>query len=169
MNYRIDNKYTTVLLLLFCSIIYSCAQTGYAGRQNADITNAIDSNNWVFTARLVRPQTGNNVPVNGLYTVEYVPGKLLVYLPYFGVSAGNADLLNNKSPLDFSTTTFTSEKTEVQNGKWDIVFKPGDQREIQSLNFTLFANGNADLYVVLTNRSPINYTGNITPYKKTKP
>lgn len=167
MKNSIINMYRMAAVVVLGLVFYSCSSSKTVNDSaNTTVTAAIDSNNWVFTALQVRPQTGRSGMVNGVYTVTYTPGKLNVYLPYFGRAYGNADLLSNKSPLDFILTDFTVNKEQEKAGRWRIVFKPVDQKEIQSLSFVLFTNGSASLDIILTNRSPISFTGTVTAGKQ---
>ena len=161
------NMYRTAAVLIISLVFYSCSSSKTVNEPaNTTVAAAIDSNNWVFTALQVRPQTGRSGMVNGVYTVAYTPGKLNVYLPYFGRAYGNADLLSNKSPLDFILTDFTANKEQEKTNRWRIVFKPADQKDIQSLSFVLFTNGTASVDIILTNRSPISFTGTVTAGKQ---
>jgi hypothetical protein len=90
---------------------------------------------------------------------------VLVYLPYFGRSYSAAAAMNGKGPLDFQTTSFSFTKQQNKKGGWDINIKPKDNGEIQSLSFTLYDNGSAQLNVLLTNRSPISFSGTVSPKK----
>lgn len=167
MKNNIIDGYRIVLALVVGLVFYSCSSSQTTAQPaNTSVTAAIDSNNWVFTALQVRPQTGRTGPVNGLYTVTYTPDTLNVYLPYFGRAYGNADLLRNKSPLDVVLTDFTVNKEQEKPGRWRIVFKPADQKDLQSLSFVFFTNGSAALDIILTNRSPISFTGTVASGKK---
>lgn len=167
MKNSIINMCRAMAVLIISLVLYSCSSSKEVNQQgNTTIATAIDSSNWVFTALQVRPQTGRSGMVNGVYTVAFTPGKLNIYLPYFGRAYGNADLLSNKSPLDVIFTAFTENKEQEKTNRWRIVFKPADQKEIQSLSFVLFTNGTASLDIILTNRSPISFTGTVTAGKQ---
>ncbi len=71
--------------------------------------------------------------------------------------------MSTQSPLDFQSTNFTINKKENDKGRWDVVIKPNDYREVQSLTFTFFNNGSAQLNVQLTNRTPISFNGDVMP------
>ena len=90
--------------------------------------------------------------------------KFIVYLPYFG-RAYSATFGSSQGPLDFTTSDFDIAKEEKKTGQWSLVLKPKDNKEIQSMNFTLYDNGAGDLNVTFTNRSPISFRGNVTPKK----
>lgn len=149
---------------IFASGCNSSKQATASSFSKQAITEAINKNEWVFTANYVMPQTGRSRSTNGLYTVTYSNNKFVVSLPYFG-RAYSAPIGSSQGPLDFTTSDFDVVKDQKKEGQWDIVLKPKDNKEVQSMNFTLFENGSGDLNVTLTNRSPISFRGNIAPKK----
>jgi hypothetical protein len=149
---------------IFASGCSSSKQATAASFSKEAITEAINKNEWVFTANYVMPQTGRSRSTNGIYTVTYSNNKFVVYLPYFG-RAYSAPIGSSQGPLDFTTSDFDVAKDQKKEGQWDIVLKPKGNREVQSMNFTLFENGSGDLNVTLTNRSPISFRGNVAPKK----
>jgi hypothetical protein len=69
--------------------------------------------------------------------------------------------LNTRGPLDFTSTDLDIAK-EKKNNSWIVTIKPKDHNPVQSMYFTLYENGTAQLNVTLSNRSPISYTGVIS-------
>lgn len=126
---------------------------------SVDIVQAITSDNWVFTANNVLPQSSRSRPVNGLYQAKCSKDTLVVSLPYFGRAFSTG--ISTDNPMNFRSTDFSLEKTEAKNGAHVVTIKPRDAREIQSLTFNFYDNGSAQLSVLLTNRSPISYNGNV--------
>ena len=153
-------------------LLVSLVATGCSGSKQATTSNfpketiseAINKGEWVFTANYVMPQSGRSRSTNGIYTATFSNNKFVVYLPYFG-RAYSAQLGSNQGPLDFNTSDFDLNKEEKREGQWSVVLKPKDYREVQSMNFTLYDNGAANLDVTLTNRSPISFRGYVTPKK----
>ncbi len=166
-------KFSLAFLLSFISGIYMLlfsagCTTGKqvtATASTEEITTAIQSDRWQFTANTVMPQTGRSRPANDMYDVQFTKDSMQVYLPYFGRSYSSAGAMNNKGPLDFITTSFSFNKVQNNKGGWDITVKPKDNNEIQSMSFTLYDNGSAQLNVLLTNRSPISFSGIVSPKK----
>ena len=154
--------------LLFILVIFiSCGApktiTNTATAQ--ELAKSIDSSNWTFSIQQVRPQQGPGRIPNGNYTVIYKPGLLNVYLPYFGRAFSGADIFQAENPLSFISKDFVVEKEQLKENKWSIVFKPTDQRQVQSMTFTLFSNGSGSLNVIMTNRTPIAYSGSLSANK----
>ena len=158
---------SSLLLVVFISILLSnCSSSKQTASDasNAAIAEAINKNEWVFTANYVIPQSGRSRATNSLYTVTYSDNKFLVSLPYFG-KAYTASIGSSQSPLDFKSSDFEINKEMKKQGEWAITVKPKDYSEVQTLNFTLYENGSADLGVTLTNRSPISFRGTVSPKK----
>lgn len=154
---------TLVLLFSACNSNYRAMMK--AGTQKT-ITAAIDSTKWIFTPITMIPQFDNSRPVFGGYTVTCKRDTLSVYLPYYGRAYAGADLLSTTNPLDFISTNFAIDRTLVKEGQWKITLKPKERSEVQLMSFTFFSNGSADLTVIMTNRSSVNFTGNIDPIKE---
>lgn len=160
MKHLLKNISLATAVLVVNLVFYSCSSSQTVGAGSPEFTSAIDNNSWTFTALTARPQVGRSGVVNGVYTVMYSPGKLHVYLPYTGRAYGNADILNNDGPLDFTITNFTADKEELKSGKWRLVLKPTGQSTVQSMTFLLYSNGKASVDIIMTNRSPISFSGN---------
>ena len=144
------------------SILFgACSSSKVTASTEADITKAIDSSRWTFTADRVVPQSGSSRQTNGVYTVEYSLSKMNVYLPYIGQAYGGADVFSTVGPLDFISTNFTTDKRLIKPGQWTINIKPKDNTEVQLMIFTFFSNGTADLSINMANRSPISFGGKV--------
>lgn len=154
-------KAPALILAFLCTCgMISCSHTAASSKSSA-MDPATDSN-WVFTAVIVRPQVGNTGPVNGNYTVSLKHNKLSVYLPYFGNAYGGSDVFSGKNPLDFISTDLTINRMVKKNGE-EIIIRPNDHPEVQSMDLTLYIGGNANLNINMATRSGISFTGNFRP------
>lgn len=154
---------------IFCIALLGLASCGTA-QQTAGakepVAVSIDSSRWVFTVQMIKPMEGMNSQPNGTYSVIFKQGNLNVYLPYFGRAFNAAEVYGTgKSALDFISKNFTVEKEKQGDDKWRIIIKPQDQPQVQSMTFVFFSNGSASLDVILTNRSPIAYSGIVSRAK----
>ncbi len=159
---------STVILLILTAILASAFNTASNSKvpvTREEITPAIDSSKWVFTANEAMPQYGNAKPLTAEYSVVYKNNKLTVYLPYYGRAFDGADVFSGKNPLDFTSVKFTLDKQPAKKGGWNITIKPKDNNDVVSMNFTFYDNGNARLEVSMSNRSPISFTGSVEPSK----
>ena len=146
-----------ILIIFFIGVFLSCSHHT-ANSKSAAIVPFTDSN-WVFIPAIVRPQVGNSTPVNGNYTVSLNSHKLNVYLPYFGRAYDGSDVFSGKNPLDFISTDFTINQLLKKNGQ-EFIIRPNDQPGVQSMDFTFYTGGNANLYINMFTRSGIGFTGN---------
>lgn len=154
-----------MIVLVFAAACNSSVHTSATPAPANLVSKAIDSSNWVFRANEVIPQYGPTRHADGIYSVTYTNNKLIVYLPYFGRAYGGANTFSNNGPLDFTSSDFVTEKEQPKAGRWNITIKPKDNREVQSMNFTLYSNGNANLNVTMSSRSSISFSGSVEPLK----
>jgi len=157
--------------LLYSIAITTLLLTGAAGNLLAQKTKVTakqaptamitDSSNWEFTATQAMPQYGTPQYISANYTVTCTGKKLVVYLPYYGRATAGIDVYSGKGPLDFKSTDFTIKRLKAKAGRWSISIRPNDYREVQSMDFTFYDDGTANLNVNLSNRSPISFTGTV--------
>jgi hypothetical protein len=126
-----------------------------------EITQAINTDQWKFVATYVSPSYGSSRNLTSEYSVSTTNNKLVVALPYYGKLNSPAGALRG-NPLDFVSTGFTISKETRSNGGWLVTIKNPDP-EVQSMSFTFFDNGSAQLSIIMTNRTGISYTGRVTP------
>ena len=125
------------------------------------ITRAINSDHWRFSADFVNPTYGRSRNLTSEYFVTANNGKLAVALPYFGKLNSPAGAMNG-NPLDFESTSFNLSKETRNDGGWVITIKSPNP-EVQSMVFTFFDNGSAQLNITMSNRSAISYSGTVAP------
>jgi ABC-type oligopeptide transport system substrate-binding subunit len=157
-----------LLACLFFSFFLAACSPGNkvsSAATTEETIQAINNDHWTFSATSSNPQNNRaRGGLTGINEVKYGKDTMIVYLPYFGSLYGGAEVLNTRGPLDFTSTNFEVIK-EKKNDHWLITIKPKDHSPVQSLYFTLFETGNAQLNVTLTNRSPISYNGEVSPRK----
>jgi hypothetical protein len=155
------------LLILMLAATSACNSSNRvsATEKANNISRAIDSSSWTFTAIDVMPQYGTSRHADGNYSVNYNNNKLVVYLPYFGRAYSGANVFATNGPLDFTSNNFTITKRQNKKGHWSIVIKPKDYNEVQSMNFMFYNNGSANLSVTMSNRTPISFTGTVSGFK----
>lgn len=123
------------------------------------ITDLINSQNFVFYARFVEPPASRNINVEGEnYTVTYTPDLVESYLPYFGRAysigyGGDAGLKFKGKP-----ESYTVEKKK----KYYLISTTvkGDSDTFR-LALSVYFEGSASLIVTSNNRITISYTGRI--------
>ena len=126
-----------------------------------EITRAINNDQWMFNATYVLPAYGSSRDVIGSYYVKCNSHDLIVALPYFGRLTSPSGNYNG-NPLDFHSANFKLSKEERQNGEWRITIEAPNP-EVQSMTFSFYDNGTAQLSVVMTSRTAISFNGNLRP------
>ena len=127
-----------------------------------DIAQAINNSRWNFKATNAMPSYGNSRNLGGdYYFVKCQKDTLIVALPYFGKLNSPAGALEG-NPLDFKSTSFTLTKENKKAGEWLVTINRPD-KEVQSMSFTFFDNGSAQLNVIMTNRTGISFSGRVAP------
>jgi len=127
-----------------------------------EITQAINNDRWTFTATYAMPSYGRSRSLNNEYSVTCRnKDTLLVALPYYGKLNSPAGAFSG-NPLDFKSNNFTLAKEQKKPGEWLVTIKP-ENSEAQSMSFTFFDNGTAQLNIIMTNRSGISFSGKVAP------
>jgi hypothetical protein len=165
---RIKNKQLILLtgcflILVFFTASSSSKQMAVPAAQD-EIAQAINSDRWDFSADHAQPSYGRSRNIMGSYFVQCRKDTLVVSLPYYG-KLNSAAGATNDNPLDFKSTNIKIEKQEKKKGKWFVTIKP-ENPEVQSMSFTFFDNGSAQVNFIMTNRSGINFSGKVAPPKR---
>ncbi len=132
----------------------------------ADIEKAIQSSHWVFSAQRASGDIGRSRQLTTDYSVMLRGDTMVSYLPYYGRAYAGVAGVETKSVLDFTSAQVNQSTSLNKKNTTVVTIKPGDYTEVQSYTFTIFNNGRAELSVLLVNRSPISFSGNISPLKR---
>ena len=131
------------------------------------IKKLVEEQNYVFVAQTVLPMGGRSRQVTPDFDLRVAKDSILSWLPYFG-RAFSAPIDATRSPLQFKTKDFEYTTTPGKKGGWDIVIKPKDVSDIQSMNMSITESGYAYLTVQSINRQPISFNGYIIERKDPK-
>ncbi len=153
----------TLLIGLFA--FSNCTSTKNTGNGNntssaTSVKSMIDSQNFVFVAEMVNPLRGRNRQLTSPYDVSVSHDSLVSYLPYFG-RAYIAPLNAAEAGIQFTSTNFSYNTTQLKSNKWNVTLKPNDVHDAAQLNFTIFDNGSASLMVTSNSKDPISFTGHL--------
>ena len=151
-------------IIVFHSNCSPAQQSSSTAASSEEVVKAINDDHWVFTANRAMPQRGKTQMLTGGYEVECKGDTLISYLPYFG-RAYSASYGSTTSALDFKSTNFGYTKQKDSKGAWNVTIKPADYKEVQSMFFTVYENGSAQLNVQCTNREPISFSGTVAKKK----
>ena len=160
-------KRIIVLVVCFSLLHISCTSGNKisSAATPAEIETAIQSDHWIFSAQRATGDAGRSRQLTTDYTVALRGDTMVSYLPYFGRAYAGSAGLETKSVLDFTSVDCKLNKEINKKGATVIIIKPADYSDVQSYTFTIFSNGRADLNVLLTSRSPISFSGSISPRK----
>ena len=150
------------LILVFFTASSFFTHGTYPAAQD-EIAQAIDNDRWDFTADYAQPSYGRSRNITGSYYVQCRKDTLIVALPYYGKLNSPAGA-SNENPLDFKSTDFKLTKQKRKKGGWLVTIKSANP-EVQSMDFTFFDNGSAQVTFTMTNRSGINFSGKVAAAK----
>lgn len=156
----------TVLIMMGVAMVLTavrCSNEVYAqnsSENEALISRAVETQNYVFKAQQVMPATGRTRQLNTDYDMRVSKDSVSSWLPYFG-RAYQAPLDPTKGGIQFTSTEF-EYSTSQRNDGWEITIKPKDTRDVQELFLTVFKNGSATLRVSSISRQPISFGGVVT-------
>lgn len=160
-------RYTAVLIVaLLCS-------TGLKAQNNKKAKEAatktlIESKNYTFVAQYANPLGGGHRYLNYSYDLRVRPDSVIAYLPYFGVVQFAAPYNPTDDGVKFTSTKFGYQQVIKKKNKYIITITPKDAGYIQRLTLTTSTSGYANLQILITNRTSINYDGYITDTPKKK-
>ena len=166
MKYLINKQLQGLMGLVMAStLFFACTSEKHIDSSftQDEITQAINNGRWTFSANTASPSYGSFRNLTGGYFVKCQKDTLIAAFPYYG-RLNSAAGARDGNPLDFKSTNFTLTKHDKKPGEWVVTINRPDQ-EVQSMTFTFFDNGSAQLNVVMTNRSSISFSGNVTPAK----
>jgi hypothetical protein len=147
----------------------SDAQTTRKEKQAAKIAavkKMIADGNYVFEANYAYPQSGGQQILTSDYDLRVSKDSVIAFLPYYGVAYIAPDPSETEGGIKFTSTSFNYTTTARKNGSWDVYIKPKDNnttgwRGVEQLQLNIWENGNASLQVISSNRSPIQFNGEI--------
>jgi len=162
------NKIASSRLILFASLlslifIFSCSSSRQISSTTTplQLTQAINNDQWIFSADYALPAYGRSRNLTGSNFVKCNKHELTVALPYFGQQTSPSGSYGG-NPLDFYSTDFKFSKENMQNRSWSVTIESPNP-EVRSMVFSFYDNGTAQLSVVMTNRSAISFNGKVMP------
>lgn len=164
-----QRKNKQLILLTGCFLILVSFSTSSFVKQipssvtQDEIAQAINNDRWDFSADYAQPSYGRSRNITGSYYVQCRKDTLIVALPYYGKLNSPAGA-SNENPLDFKSTEFKLTKQKRKKGGWLVTVKSANP-EVQSMDFTFFDNGSAQVTFTMTNRSGINFSGKVAAAK----
>jgi len=158
------------LMLLSCGVFILHAQSPQQDKKaekKAMIRNMVDSQYYVFIAQSAMPMSGQTRQLTSEYTLLVSRTVIESYLPYYG-RAYAAPVDPGEGGIKFTSKDFDYTTTSMKNGRWSILIKPKDYRDVQQLTLSISEDGYASLQVTCTSKQPISFNGIITAPRKKK-
>lgn len=126
----------------------------------AEITNKIDSANYIFHPQTALPMRGRAVDLNYDFSLKVTPDTINSYLPYFG-RAFTAPVSSTEGGITFVSTDFDYKISDEKKGTWDVVIETKDTPQRYKLFLKIGNTGYTTLTVQENNREPITFYGKI--------
>lgn len=158
---------TFFCILLFSMMVLSAslfAQTvpqDTTTHKGTTIQDMVHSGDFVFTAQTALPMRGKARYLTSIYDLVVSKDTVKAFLPYFG-RAYSAPIDPTKGGIQFTSTKFQYSITGHKRGRWNILIRPGDIRDIQQLVLSVSEGGYASLQVISNRRQPISFNGKIS-------
>jgi hypothetical protein len=130
-----------------------------------EIKTLLYSQQYIFYAQSVIPSSGRQRFLTSEYTVSISKDTIVSYLPYFG-RAYSATIGSTDGGIKFTSVDFDYKISERKKGGWEISIHPKGGQDVQKLNFTVYNNGTAYLFVNSNNRQSISFNGYVSARKK---
>lgn len=160
----------SLLLMLFAAVFTTTAHAQTKKEKEAakaaEVKTLVEGQRFVFIAQTVLPQSGRTRQVTPDFDFTVKKDTINSYLPYFGRAFNVTS--STEGGIKFESTNFEYTKTENKKGGWDILIKPKDVPDIQTVRLTIQESGYAYVQVVSQNRQPISYNGYIQEVKTRK-
>ena len=128
--------------------------------KEASVRKMIESKDYVFIAQFVLPTRGPMRQLTSEYDLKVSKEEIEAYLPFFG-RAYSAPMNASEGGIKFTSDEYDYKIKARKKGGWDISIKPEDVRDVRKLFLSVFANGDASLRVLSTNRETIAFNGYI--------
>jgi Domain of unknown function (DUF4251) len=135
-------------------------------KEEAEIRNLIDSQNFVFKAQTAFPLGGRSRQLTPEHDLRITKEAVVSDLPYFGRAYSSTP--GTSGGLDFNSKDFEYTLKEKKEDRWEILIKPKDTQKARELFLTAFKNGTANLQVTSNDKQNISFSGYITAIKTKK-
>lgn len=124
----------------------------------------VESKTFSFKATNATSKRGKNINLTGdNYGIKVASDTIKGDLPFFGESYGGSAGYGTtgSGPITFESTNFIYETTPRKKGGWTVSIKPKDAIGVQEIILSISAEGYINVTITSTNRSVMNYYGNL--------
>jgi hypothetical protein len=127
--------------------------------KKAAIRNDIESKRYTFIANNAIPMGGSSRQLTSEYDLKITPDSVISFLPYFGVAHFDVPYGSTDLGIKFTSTKFDYKATQNKKGGWQIIIKPKDVKNLQSMILYISSDGYGSLAVNSINRDNISFDG----------
>ena len=151
-----------LILLLIVSIGSAAANAQKPSKKElkkAAIRNDIESKRYTFIANNAIPMGGSSRQLTSEYDLKITPDSVISFLPYFGVAHFDVPYGSTDLGIKFTSTKFDYKAAQNKKGGWQIIIKPKDVKNLQSMILYISSDGYGSLAVNSINRDNISFDG----------
>jgi len=154
-------KYILILLLIVSigSAAANAQKPSKKELKKAAIRNDIESKRYTFIANNAIPMGGSSRQLTSEYDLKITPDSVISFLPYFGVAHFDVPYGSTDLGIKFTSTKFDYKATQNKKGGWQIIIKPKDVKNLQSMILYISSDGYGSLAVNSINRDNISFDG----------
>lgn len=157
--------FNTLVIVSMAVLLAGCAAPSFsdgmtnAARQTA-VKTAVDARQYSFKAMTAATQKGRNINLTSAYGIVVKPDMLSCDLPFFGTSFGGS-AYGGEGAIRFESKQFEYSAEPGKKNGWTVTIVPKDNPEVQKIMMMIGAEGYTTVTVISTNRSAMNYYGNL--------
>ena len=159
---QISNKAFGKILSLALALFLT--YTINAQSDKAAVKISIESKQFIFHAQTALPLGGRSRQLTTEYGLRVFSDSLVSNLPFYG-KAYSVPYGTGSGGFDFTSTKFEYKAAPGKKKGWNISIKPKDVMDFREFSLSLSDNGYGTLQALTNNRSPMSFTGYITPIK----
>jgi len=159
---RASNRIFGRIFFLVLSASFTC--TINAQSDQSAIKSSIESKRFIFHAQTALPTGGRSRQLTTEYDLRVFSDSLVSNLPFYG-KAYSVPYGSGGGGFDFTSTKFEYTAAPGKKKGWNISIKPRDVTDFREFSLSLSDDGYGTLQALTNNRSPISFTGYITPIR----
>lgn len=150
-----------LLILVLIVSVGSSASIAQSKKEQKRIAvkNNIEAKRYTFSANNAIPLSGGTIQLTSEYDLKITPDSIVSFLPYYGVAHFGVPYGSTDLGIKFTSTKFDYKATQNKKGGWQIIIKPKDVKNLQSMTLSISADGYGSLAVNSVNRDNISFDG----------
>lgn len=124
----------------------------------------VEAKTYFFKANSANSKRGRNIDLTvDSYGINVTPLSVKCDLPFYGEAYGGTGGYgtSGSGPINFESTEFTYEAVPRKKGGWTVTIRPKSAAGVQEVILSISEEGYTNVTVTSTNRSVMNYYGNL--------